>query len=86
MQRRSATMPRLTVLLLAALVALAGCRSDEEEARQHLARGEELLAAGDARAAFLELKNALARDPTSAQVNFLLAEALVADRQAGNAL
>ncbi len=86
MQRCSAAGPRLRVLLLAGLVALAGCRSDEEEARRYQERGEELLAAGEARAGFLELKNALERDPTSAQINFLLAEALVADRQAGNAL
>ena len=86
MQRRSATRPRLSVLLLATLIALAACRSDEEEARQFQERAEERLAAGDARAAFLELNNALARDPTSAQINFLLGEALRADRQPGKAL
>src|SRR3990172_8563354 len=77
MQLRSVVRLLPGLALLVALVTLTACRSDEEEARQHLARAEELLAAGEARAAFLELKNALAQDPTSAQINFLLGEALV---------
>jgi Tfp pilus assembly protein PilF len=78
-------MPRRNALLLAALVGIAACQSDEEEARGHLARAEERLAAGEASAAFIELRSALALDPTSARINFLLGEALRADRQPGKA-
>jgi cytochrome c-type biogenesis protein CcmH/NrfG len=86
MPRRTATRLRLGAVLLAALVVLAACRSDQEQARTHRERAEELLAEGEAHGAFLELRRALARDPTSAQINFLLAEVLMADRQPGKAL
>jgi Tfp pilus assembly protein PilF len=78
-------MQRRNALLLAALVGIAACQSDEEEARGHLARAEELRAAGDTSAAFVELRSALALDPTSAEINFLLGEALRASRQPGKA-
>ena len=85
MPRSNATGPRIGALLLAACVAVMACHSNEEKARGHLARAEERLAVGEASAAFLELRNALALDPTSARINFLLGEALRADRQPGKA-
>jgi Tfp pilus assembly protein PilF len=52
--------------------------ADAREARVHEARGDALLAAGDAAAAAAELERAVSLDPTAAQGHRLLARAAVA--------
>lgn len=49
--------PALSVLLLAAALALAGCQSSEERAEAHFRSGLALLEAGDEERALVELRN-----------------------------
>ena len=67
-------MPRFRAsLLVLALAAggFAGC-SREPTAQEHLQAARAFLAAGDHKAALIELKNTLAQQPSNAEVRFLL--------------
>ena len=72
-----------------ALVALAmasGCSSDEERARDHLAKGQELRAEGEIDRARLELQSALLFAPSSVEANNELATLELQSGNSGAAL
>jgi len=64
---------RAGAVLLAALLAAAGCTSGFDAA-EHMARAQDFVAAGEHRSAMIELKNVLAKDPGNAQARLLLAQ------------
>jgi tetratricopeptide (TPR) repeat protein len=79
---------RLLASLLAASLAgaLLACASDAERRDRHLREAEAYLAAGKAEEALLELRSALRLEPTSAEINFRIAELLRASQRVAEAL
>ena len=63
-------------LLLFALLIALGCGSRETRAARHLARGEEYQKAGQQEEALIEYRSALQLEPSSADVNYRIAEIL----------
>jgi len=61
------------VFVVAAMVTLAGCASDEERTAEHSARAEAYLEDGKPREALLELRNALKLRPQDAEINYQIA-------------
>ena len=56
-------IPKLSALLLTALLALAACESSEERAQRHFETGMELLAEGDVSRAIVEFRNVFKLNP-----------------------
>ncbi len=84
MNTRDSSMQRLRKAAISGLLAallLAGCGGDDPEAM--LASAKEYLAKKDAKAASIQLKNALQQKPDLAEARFLLGKALL---EAGDAV
>jgi putative PEP-CTERM system TPR-repeat lipoprotein len=74
MTRTTRRAGRARAALLVAAIAATGCTSGYDAA-EHMARAQDFVAAGENRAAMIELKNVLAKDPANAQARLLLAQA-----------
>src|SRR5262247_3644841 len=59
------------VSLLAAVVCCSSCENAATVAAEHVAKGGQLLDAGDLQRANIELKNALRLDPNSAEAHYV---------------
>lgn len=75
--------PRHLLFALVAAAALAGCSGDKPETL--LASAKEYLAKDDSKAAIIQIKNALQRNPDLPEARFLLGKALLATGDAAAA-
>lgn len=80
-KRTSFISNAISTALLAAF--LGGCGGDKPEAL--IASGKDFLAKNDAKAAVIQLKNALQKDPTLGEARFLLGKALLESGDAAGA-
>jgi len=71
--------------LLGLCLLLAGCSSREEKLAGYLEKARKFHEAGDYKSEILELRNALQLEPSSPEVNLLVADASLADGNMGNA-
>ncbi|HUW29130.1 MAG TPA: XrtA/PEP-CTERM system TPR-repeat protein PrsT [Sulfuriferula sp.] len=72
------SIPRLHIVLLASLLATAGC---SDSAQKYLSEARQLQAKGDDKAAIIQLKNALQKDDKNAEARYLLG---IAYNRSGN--
>jgi tetratricopeptide (TPR) repeat protein len=72
--------------LVLGLTFALGCPSDTERIAQHLSLAETYAAEGQSREAVIELRSALQLDPTSAEINFRIAEIMQRENNLGDAV
>jgi tetratricopeptide (TPR) repeat protein len=72
--------------LVLGLACALGCPSDTERIAQHLSLAETYTAEGQSREAVIELRSALQLDPTSAEINFRIAEIMQQENNLGDAV
>jgi len=76
----------VAALSFGCVLALAACSSKEGKLAEHLERAQEFEQAGQTKEALLELRSALQLDPKNADVNFRIAEQMVAAGDYANAM
>src|SRR5450432_3780978 len=82
---QTSPMGRILAIVVSLGLALAVCgaaaaASDPERARGFLTEGKKLLQKGDATAAIVQFRNAVAKDPANAEMHFQLGLALALHR------